>query len=163
MIKIEKNVRFPAKYQGVPVQVKEVLDSMEIGDSFVVPNQAKVSLYRQYMKRMGKKLESRREHSGERQIEGKFHYRCWYTGDFSSAERLRQVRKKEQQQLMNKKVVNIKENKGDLDRHGNSCYGCDQNVLHIAEIKEENRMIVEDVKRLNKILTEEFHRSKNAK
>jgi len=163
MIKIEKNIKFPAKYIGITVQVKEVLDSMEIGDSFVVPNQGKVALYRQYMKRMGKKLESRREHSGERQIEGKFHFRCWYTGDYSSAERLKQAKQKEQRQLMFKKIVPLKENKGDLDKNGNTCYGCDQNVLHIAELREENRMIVEDVKKLNKILTEEFYRSKNAK
>ena len=101
-IRIEKNVPYPTNERGntrvLTLDESNMIQSMEIGDSFVVPNQAKVSLYRQYMKRMGKKLESRREHSGERQIAGKFHYRCWYTGDFSSAERLRQVRKKEQQQ-----------------------------------------------------------------
>ncbi len=164
MIKIEKNIIFPAKYTALPVGVKEVLDAMEIGDSFTVPNAAKVASYRQYMKSKGRRLESRKEFIGERQIQGQFCYRCWYTGDYTSTERLKLARQKEQTQLMNKKIVPIKENKGDLDKQGNTCYGCDQNVLHIAELREENRMIVEDVKKINKILTEEFARSvKNVK
>lgn len=165
-IKVEKNVQMPNKWgtfrKFLDDSVINAIASLEVGDSFTVKNYGQVNKIRHYAKLKHKKqLESRKEFTGKTVNDG-FVYRMWCTkilnptehqSFLNSEKELKSKTKLKTQGMLSKKQVVNK----DAITHINDVRAkIDNMVLQLAEINEENRMIVEDIDHIKKVLKEEL-------
>ena len=157
MIKIEKNIPLPSKNsRSVCEQQKKELEKLEVGDSFIVKN---VSLVQQFMragKDKGMVMTSRKNYIGPRKDQ--FNFRVWYERPMTDVElavhkqKQLEYRNRYKKPTVSKTKVNGKETETKVH---DTCYGCNENILLIAELKAENKKIVEDMEKINKIMIEE--------
>lgn len=143
--------------------VIDAIASLEVGDSFTVKNYGQVNQIRHYAKFKHKKqLESRKEFTGKTVNDG-FVYRMWCTKILNHDEHQALLdsdneskslnKLKTQGMLSKKQVVN---NDGITTNINDVRAKIDNMVLQLAEINEENRMIVEDIDHIKKVLREEL-------
>tara|TARA_R110001583_G_scaffold145922_3_gene297965 strand:- start:4933 stop:5430 length:498 start_codon:yes stop_codon:yes gene_type:complete len=147
--KVDKNVAIPDKKSNSGnIARNEFLQMLEIGDSFVV-NPPKhnermnpCSVIVASGKRLGMKLTSRKIYSEEDPKD--FHYRIWYV------EKIEPIsRKKQKGDVPNYEVSH--------EAYSDLATGrLPNDILFLAEQNEENKAVVEDIRRLNKILIEEL-------
>jgi len=157
MIKIEKNIPLPSKHKRAmrEEQRKELLQ-LEVGDSFIVKNISAVQQYLRAGKDEGMVMTSRKNYTGPRKDQ--FNFRMWYERPMTDVELA--VHKQKQLEYLNrykkpivsKSKVNGKHTETKVH---DTCYGCNENILLIAELKAENKKIVEDMEKINKIMQEE--------
>ena len=125
----------------------QFLDTLEIGDSFRIedgewksgPANA-VTMAR----KVGKKLTSRKIYHDENPNE--FHYRVWYVADI---EPVKPAKPRKHYDVVHRQDPAIGNFDAETGRLPND-------ILFLAEQNEENREIVEDIRRLNRILIEEL-------
>tara|TARA_X000001382_G_scaffold116994_1_gene96409 strand:+ start:464 stop:961 length:498 start_codon:yes stop_codon:yes gene_type:complete len=149
--KIDKGVAIPDKKHRYGSSSRdEFLKTLEIGDSFVVQQlkhderKNPTSTIVAHGKRLGMKLTSRKIYSEEDPKD--FHYRIWYV------EKIEPIARKEQKEgVPNYEVSSNTYNDLATGRLPND-------ILFLAEQNEENKAIVEDIRRLNKILIEELNK-----
>jgi hypothetical protein len=164
-IKLEKNVMMPnkygANYQDFEQDTIDVLRDMKVGDSFTVKNYGDVSRLRKLCKFKLKKLvSSRKEYIGKTKNDGHV-FRIWCTRILSDNEHQKEVEKFEAQ-YQNKKLhtagMLAKHETSDTTATNHNDYRAkiDGMILAIAEYREENRMLVDDIEHIKKILTEEL-------
>ena len=149
--KIDKGVAIPdKKYRYGGSSRDEFLKTLEIGDSFVVQQHKHderknpTSTIVAHGKRLGMKLTSRKIYSEEDPKD--FHYRIWYVEKIVSI-----ARKEQKERVPNYEVSSDTYNDLATGRLPND-------ILFLAEQNEENKAIVEDIRRLNKILIEELNK-----
>ena len=125
----------------------QFLDTLEIGDSFTIqdgewksgPGNA-VTI----AKKHGKKLTSRKIYHDDHPDE--FHYRVWYIKDIDPVKREKPRKHYDVVHRQDPAIGNFDAETGRLPN----------DILFLAEQNEENREIVEDIRRLNRILIEEL-------
>ena len=144
--KIEKGIPLPEKKTAKNSKAYEFIKSLEVGDSFVVkkdksgrPLESKANSYVQVGKKLGKKLVTRKIYSEENPND--FYIRIWFT------EEIEPVTKK----YKRKRIYT-----SDVSDYDTTACRLPNDILFLAEQNEENKEIVEDIRRLNKILIEEL-------
>ena len=125
----------------------QFLDTLEIGDSFTIEDGEWKSGAQNAVvmaKRVGKKLTSRKIYHEDNPNE--FHYRLWYVADIDP---VKPAKPRKPYDMVHRQDPAI----GNYD----ACMGkLPNDILFLAEQNEENRQIVEDIRRLNRILIEEL-------
>jgi hypothetical protein len=97
-------------------------------------------------KKVGKKLTSRKIYHDDDPNE--FHYRVWYVADIEPVD-TKEKKPRKPYDVVHRQDPAI----GNYD----ACMGkLPNDILFLAEQNEENRQIVEDIRRLNRILIEEL-------
>ncbi len=144
--KIEKGIPLPEKKTAKNSKAYEFIKSLELGDSFVVkkdksgrPLESKANSYVQVGKKLGKKLVTRKIYSEENPDD--FYMRIWFT---------------EEIEPVTKKYKDKRKYKPDVSDYDTTACRLPNDILFLAEQNEENKEIVEDIRRLNKILIEEL-------
>ena len=125
----------------------EFLNTLEIGDSFVIEKDEYKSGAAQHVnmaKKVGKKLTSRKIYHDDHPDE--FHYRVWYIKDIEPVKREKPHKHYDVVHRQDPAIGNFDAETGRLPN----------DILFLAEQNEENREIVEDIRRLNRILIEEL-------
>jgi len=165
-LKIDKGVLVPEVTTHKGVSEREAfLLSMEIGDSFMVephPEDPSNNVSQNYTatgKRLGMKMTSRKIYSKD--DPKSYHFRIWY---------IEKIEPKTKTQQRNKKVYKS-QRRADLITENHEFKDAEvrqdsfndlasgrlpSDILFLAEQNEENKAIVEDIRRLNKILLEEL-------
>tara|TARA_Y100000592_G_scaffold31724_1_gene50509 strand:+ start:104 stop:661 length:558 start_codon:yes stop_codon:yes gene_type:complete len=127
----------------------EFLNTLEIGDSFVIEKDEYKSGAAQHVsmaRKIGKKLTSRKIYHDDDPNE--FHYRVWYVADIEPVD----SKKKK-----TRKPYDVVHRQDPAIGNYDACMGkLPNDILFLAEQNEENRQIVEDIRRLNRILIEEL-------
>ena len=153
--KIDKGVKVPdfRNRTKKSVEMDKFLQTLEIGDSFVIhPKVAADGTLTDYntaqnivtrAKKFGMKMTSRKIYSEENPDE--YHYRIWFI------EKIEPVKPKS---VSNKKPPSAEVHEKSFNDLAEGRLPND--ILFLAEQNEENRAIVEDIRRLNKILLEEL-------
>ena len=153
-IKVDKGIAIPKAHNKKHGPIHKFLKSLEVGDSFVVdeaPEQktpaANVSRFINAGKKLGMKLVSRKIYSEDNLQD--YHYRIWYTEKVDP-----HTTKKSENQRKHYDVVHRQDPAiGNFDAETGRL---PNDILFLAEQNEENREIVEDIRRLNRILIEEL-------
>jgi hypothetical protein len=135
---------------------------MEVGDSFVVKKYGDVSKIRNICKyKLKKVVSSRKQFIGKTKNDGHV-FRVWCTKILSDDEHQKALAKY-QEQFTSKKLntagILAKHQTSDKKstiNHNDYRAKIDNVILALAEYKEENRMIVEDIDYIKKILTQEL-------
>lgn len=152
--RIDKGVKVPdfRNRTGKSVEMDKFLQTLEIGDSFVIhPKVNPDGTITEYSiaqnvvtraKKFGMKMTSRKIYSEENPDE--YHYRIWYVEKIEPVIRKSTYQKKPTAEVTEKAFNDLAEGRLPND------------ILFLAEQNEENRAIVEDIRRLNKILLEEL-------
>ena len=152
--RIDKGVKVPdfRNRTGKSVEMDKFLQTLEIGDSFVIhPKVNPDGTITEYSiaqnvvtraKKFGMKMTSRKIYSEENPDE--YHYRIWYVEKIEPVIRKSTYQKKTSAEVTEKAFNDLAEGRLPND------------ILFLAEQNEENRAIVEDIRRLNKILLEEL-------
>lgn len=144
--KIEKGIPLPEKKTAKNSKAYEFIESLELGDSFVVkkdkrerPPESKANSYVQIGKKLGRKLVTRKIYSEENPDD--FYIRIWFT---------------EEVEPVTKKYKRKRIYTSDIANPDITACRLPNDILFLAEQNEENKEIVEDIRRLNKILIEEL-------
>ena len=144
--KIEKGIPIPPVKSIKNVKAYEFIKTLELGDSFVVrkdkserPPESKANSYVQVGKKLGKKLVTRKIYSEENPND--FYIRIWFT---------------EEMEPVTKKYKRKRIYTSDVANPDITACRLPNDILFLAEQNEENKEIVEDIRRLNKILIEEL-------
>ena len=144
--KIEKGIPIPPVKSIKNVKAYEFIKTLELGDSFVVkkdksgrPLESIVASYKQVGMKIGKKLVTRKIYSEENPDD--FYMRIWFT---------------EEIEPITKKYKDKRKYKPDVSDCDTAACRLPNDILFLAEQNEENKEIVEDIRRLNKILIEEL-------
>ena len=144
--KIEKGIPIPPVKSTKNVKAYEFIKTLELGDSFVVkkdksgrPLESKANSYVQVGKKLGKKLVTRKIYSEENPND--FYIRIWFTEEIEPV-----TKKYKRKRIYTSDVANP-----DI-----TACRLPNDILFLAEQNEENKEIVEDIRRLNKILIEEL-------
>ncbi len=144
--KIEKGIPIPPVKSEKNVKAYEFIKTLELGDSFVVkkdksgrPLESKANSYVQVGKKLGKKLVTRKIYSEENPND--FYIRIWFTEEIEPV-----TKKYKRKRIYTSDVANP-----DI-----TACRLPNDILFLAEQNEENKEIVEDIRRLNKILIEEL-------
>ena len=123
------------------------LNNLEIGDSFIIGKdewKSGPATVLTHAKKVGKKLTSRKIYHEDDPND--FHYRVWYVEDIDP---VKPEKKRKPYDVVHRQDPAI----GNYD----ACMGkLPNDILFLAEQNEENREIVEDIRRLNRILIEEL-------
>ena len=148
---IEKNVDIPKAANKKRGEFYNFLETLEIGDSFVIDAKnttySGVSPIIATAKKIGMRLVSRKIYSEDNPKD--YHYRIWYTEKIDP-----HTTKKPANQRKKYKVVHQEDpSAGNYDAETGRL---PNDILFLAEQNEENREIVEDIRRLNRILIEEL-------
>jgi len=165
-LKIDKGVLVPevTTHKGV-TEREAFLQCMEIGDSFMVephpedPSNNVCQNYTATGKKLGMKMTSRKIYSKD--DPKSYHFRIWY---------IEKIEPKSATQQRNKKVYKS-QRRADLITENHEFKDAEvrqdsfndlasgrlpSDILFLAEQNEENKAIVEDIRKLNKILLEEL-------
>ena len=148
--KVDKGVDIPPPLNRLKQSTSaylQFLDTLEIGDSFRIEDgewksgaQNAVTMAR----KVGKKLTSRKIYHDENPNE--FHYRVWYVADIDP---VKPAKPRKQYDVVHRQDPAIGNFDAETGRLPND-------ILFLAEQNEENKQIVEDIRRLNRILIEEL-------
>jgi hypothetical protein len=123
------------------------LDTLSIGDSFVIEEgefKSGPASVVAMAKKVGKKLTSRKIYHEDNPNE--FHYRVWYVEDIDPVKPLKKRKPYDVVHRQDPALGNFDAETGRLPN----------DILFLAEQNEENKQIVEDIRRLNRILIEEL-------
>ena len=144
--KVQKGIPLPEKKTAKNFKAYEFIKSFEVGDSFVVkkdkserPAESKANSYVQVGKKLGKKLVTRKIYSEENPND--FYIRIWFTEEIEPV-----TKKYKRKRIYTSDVANP-----DI-----TACRLPNDILFLAEQNEENKEIVEDIRRLTKILIEEL-------
>ncbi len=152
--RIDKGVKVPdfRNRKGKFAEMDNFLQTLEIGDSFVIhPKVAPDGTIVEYSiaqnvvtrgKKYGMKLTSRKIYSDE--DPDVYHYRIWLVEKIEPEIRKYKYERKPMAEVTERSFNDLAEGRLPND------------ILFLAEQNEENRAIVEDIRRLNKILIEEL-------
>jgi hypothetical protein len=133
-------------------ETKKALRSMEKGQSFVVKKAGQVQHIQVYGRSVGKRFSSRKIYTGNRQDKN-FHFRVWLEGDRSPT-----TRKPDYAKNQPESFGSLSTSKVESDGVGSATERSKvpNEILTLIELKEENRMIVDDINKIKKILKEEL-------
>ena len=157
-IKIEQGIDLPPrgnKSHFLTQEIKDKLLKMSIGDSFVVEKITTVSYIQYWGKTVGKRFSSRKVYKGERKDKN-FYFRVWLEGDRVPA--LIDPRKSDYQKNQPKTFGSLSKKASESDGEGSATERSKvpSEILTLIELKEENRMIVDDLNQIKRILKEEL-------
>ena len=155
------NWRSPKVDKGIPVpeiqnknkKAYEFLETLEIGDSFVVEDSpdkmsgSRLAGFTQMGRKLGMKLVTRKIYSEDNPKD--YHYRVWYTEKIDPSAKKPKNQRKPYDDVVHRRDPAIGNFDAETGRLPND-------ILFLAEQNEENREIVEDIRRLNRILIEEL-------
>ena len=125
----------------------QFLNTLEIGDSFTIEDgewKSGPANAVNMARKVGKKLTSRKIYHEDNPNE--FHYRIWYVADIDPLESAKTRKPYDMVHRQDPAIGNFDAETGRLPN----------DILFLAEQNEENRQIVEDIRRLNRILIEEL-------
>ena len=125
----------------------QFLDTLEIGDSFVIEKdewKSGAATAVNMARKVGKKLTSRKIYHED--DPNNFHYRVWYVADIDP---VKPAKKRKSYDVVHRQDPAIGNFDAETGRLPND-------ILFLAEQNEENKQIVEDIRRLNRILIEEL-------
>ena len=149
---VDKAVDIPIPVnRGRPVHdaLLKFLHTLEIGDSFVIEKdewKSGPATVLTNAKKIGKKLTSRKIYHDDDPNE--FHYRVWYVAD---------IKPVDSGEKKTRKPYDVVHRQDPAIGNYDACMGkLPNDILFLAEQNEENRQIVEDIRRLNRILIEEL-------
>ena len=137
-------------------ETKQALDSMKVGQSFTVKKYSQRAAVFQYGRRTGKLFSSKKIYEGTRKgSDSPHHFRIWLErGKPKPLPELKRDKVKEFGSVTKKDVTL---NKADvLDDQTVPNQRLAQGVLEMAELRAENRKIVEDIEHIKRILKEEL-------
>ena len=159
MIKIEKNIPIPSSTNAsyLSEEEKNLIRTMDIGDSFLIAKYSHIGRLRQYAKSMGMELIARKNYTGTTRNE--FNYRVWYSKKITPVAKVYPHNKLKELGILPPKSVTSRKGMINNPSGGEPTDGihlCDQSILDIAELKEENRQIVDDMVHIKKVLKEEL-------
>jgi len=131
------------------------LKSMEIGQSFVVSKVQQVSSIQMWGRKVGKKFSSSKIYTGERKDKN-FHFRVWLEGNCKPVEP--KPKKHDYDKNKPESFGSLPTSKVESDGVGSATERSKvpNEILTLIELKEENRMIVEDLDKIKKILRQEL-------
>ena len=156
-IEIEDNVELQPINRGKFLDADTIakLKSMEIGQSFVVLKVQQVMVIQQWGRKVGKRFTSRKIYTGERKDKN-FTFRVWLEGNCKPVE----PKPKKHDYAKNKpeSFGSLSTSKVESDGVGSATERSKvpNEILTLVELKEENRMIVEDLDKIKKILRQEL-------
>ena len=135
-------------------ETKQALDSMKVGQSFTVKTISQVHSVLQYGRKTGNKFSSKKIYEGTRKgVNSPHHFRIWREqGKPKPLPEIKRDKVKEFGSLTKADVTD----KSNLPRDGVPKQRLAQGVLEMAELRAENRKIVEDLEHIKKILKEEL-------
>ena len=125
----------------------QFLDTLQIGDSFVIEDgeyKSGPASIVTMAKKVGKKLTSRKIYHED--DPNNFHYRVWYVEDIDP---VKPAKKRKPYDVVHRQDPALGNFNAETGRLPND-------ILFLAEQNEENKQIVEDIRRLNRILIEEL-------
>ena len=154
-IKIEKNIPIPTKMSAsLTEEEKNTIKEMQIGDSFIIKKYALMQRYRHYARAIGKELIARKNYTGT--TKDSFNYRVWF---FNTCKPHTHISNKHEKipkgSLPKNKVLSNAMFDGGIE----DGYAISQEVVALAEMREENKKICEDMEKIKKILQEELGHS----
>lgn len=156
-IEIEDNIKLQTINRGKFLDADTIkkLKSMKIDQSFVVSKVQQVSAIQMWGRRVGKRFVSRKIYTGARKDKN-FHFRIWLAGDCKPVEPKPQKRDytKNQPESFGSLSTNKVESSGVGSATERS--KVPNEILTLVELKEENRMIVEDLEKIKNILRQEL-------
>lgn len=157
-IKIEQGFDLPPrgnKSHFLTQEIKDKLLKMSIGDSFVVEKITTVSYIQYWGKTIGKRFSSRKVYKGERKDKN-FHFRVWLEGD--RVPEPVKSRKNDYAKNQPKTFGSLSKKASESDGEGSATERSKvpSEILTLIELKEENRMIVDDLNQIKRILKEEL-------
>jgi len=158
-IEIEDNIAKPIGSRGrkslLDADTIKKLKSMEIGQSFVVLKQTQVASIQMWGRKVGKRFSSNKIYAGERKDKN-FYFRVWLEGNCKPVEPKPQKRDYTKNQP--ESFGSLSTSKVESDGVGSATERSKvpNEILTLVELKEENRMIVEDLDKIKKILRQEL-------
>ena len=156
-IEIEDNIVKPSIYpsQMLDTETKKVLRSMEKGQSFTVKKAGQVQHIQVYGRSVGKRFSSRKIYTGNRQDKN-FHFRIWLEGDCKPADPKPRTYDYAKNQPKSFGSLSKKQSQSDGEGSATERSKVPNEILTLIELKEENRMIVDDLNKIKKILRQEL-------
>ena len=157
-IEIEDNIEKPigrGRKSLIDSDTIAKLKSMEIGQSFVVSKVQQVSSIQMWGRKVGKKFSSSKIYTGERKDKN-FHFRVWLEGNCKPVEP--KPKKHDYDKNKPESFGSLPTSKVESDGVGSATERSKvpNEILTLIELKEENRMIVEDLDKIKKILRQEL-------
>jgi hypothetical protein len=130
-------------------ETRQQLDNMKVGQSFTVPNKKQTTIIYNYGRKTGKKFSSVKVYtSTARGVDAPHHYRIWLDGG------------KPKPLLNYNKVSNFgslsKSNVSEGEGEATTRHNISQEVLAMAELRADNKRIVEDMEHIKKVLIQEL-------
>jgi len=150
---VDKGIPVPEIYKKKNKKAYDFLETLEIGDSFVVEDSpdkmsgSSVYSFTQMGKKLGMKLVTRKIYSEDNPKD--YHYRVWYTEKIDPSAAKKPENQRKPYDVVHRQDPAIGNFDAETGRLPND-------ILFLAEQNEENREIVEDIRRLNRILIEEL-------
>ena len=156
-IEIEDNVELQPINRGKFLDSDTIakLKSMKIDQSFVVSKQTQVLAIQQWGRKFGKRFVSRKIYTGERKDKN-FTFRVWLEGNCKPVEPKPQKRDYAKNQPESFGSLSTNKVKSDGVGSATERSKVPNEILTLVELKEENRMIVEDLDKIKRILKEEL-------
>ena len=156
-IEIEDNIELQPINRGKFLDADTIakLKSMKIGQSFVVSKVQQVSVIQMWGRKVGKRFTSRKIYTGARKDKN-FTFRVWLAGDCKPVEPKPQKRDYTKNQPESFGSLPTSKVKSDGVGSATERSKVPNEILTLVELKEENRMIVEDLDKIKRILKEEL-------
>ena len=156
-INVENNVEKPSLVRGyiLDKKIMKQLKNMKAGQSFTVKTDSQKNTILLYGRKIGKLFSSRKVYEGDRKgVNAPHHFRIWC--DSGKPKPLAKTNYETQKSIVKNfgslTKGNVSEGEGDATtRHKVS-----NDVLAMAELRADNKRIVEDIDRIKKILKEEL-------
>jgi len=136
-------------------ETKKALDSMKVGQSFTVEKNSQRSAVFQYGRRTGKLFSSKKIYEGTRKgSDSPHHFRIWLErGKPKPLPEVKSLKVKEFGAVTKKDVTDATNLPNDQTVPNQRLA---QDVLEMAELRAENRKIVEDLEHIKRVLKEEL-------
>lgn len=157
-IKIEDGIEKP-DYTGKNILTSETMQSLKdikAGQSFTVKTESHKLTVQLYGRKIGKRFTSRKVYEGNTKgSNSPHHFRMWC--ESGKATPLPEVETASSKAKL-KSFGSISKTKTESDGDGNATtrHDISPEILAIAELKEENKNIVDDISKIKKILREEL-------
>jgi len=157
-INIEDNIPIPDRGRKSSVVTKELitqLKSMTKGQSFLVNKVSTVASIQMWGRKVGKRFRSEKQYKGERK-DNNFHFRVWLAGDVKPIEPKPQ--KHDYTKNQPESFGSLSTSKVESDGVGSATERSKvpNEILTLIELKEENRMIVDDLNKIKNVLRQEL-------
>ena len=134
-------------------ETKQALDSMKVGQSFTVKTISQVHSILQYGRKTGKKFSSKKIYEGTRKnVNSPHHFRIWL--EQGKPKPLPEVKRDKVKEFGSVTKKDVTDNSPIDPSVPNQRLA--QGVLEMAELRAENRKIVEDLEHIKRILKEEL-------